>query len=302
MKKIIILLTFANVITAQLFAQQEAQFAQFVDNQLFVNPAYAGSTGGLNATLLHRDQWIGFDGSPRTSTFTLNTPLSYESVGVGLSFVNDRIGPLNQNMIYGDFSYSLRFNNKSRLSFGVKAGMNVISLNTAVLSTSSGNDAALNTDIRNQINPNIGFGIYYRSKNWFVGGSSPKLLQRSYDGLSLNLEKRHYFVNTGMVLSLNDSWKLRPVAQAKLTEGAPLSLDFSVAGIYRETLFLGTIYRLGAATGIYCQYQATPSLRIGAATELGLTAIRQYNNGTFELLLSYDFARKISGIKSPRYF
>lgn len=302
MKKVITIIALSWAFCSEIYAQQEAHFAQFVDNQLFVNPAYAGSTGGLNATLLHREQWVGFEGSPRTSTLAINTPLSYESVGVGLSFVNDRIGPLNQSMVYGDFSYSLRFNNKSRLSFGLKAGLNMISLNTAELNTTSGNDAALNTDTRNQINPNIGFGVYYRCKNWFVGASSPKLLQRSYDGLSLNLEKRHYFANAGVVTTLNDSWKLRPVVQVKFTEGAPMSLDGSLAGIYRETLFIGANYRLGAATGVYCQYQATPSLRIGAATEFGLTELRKYNYGTFELMLSYDFSRKISGIKSPRYF
>ncbi|MEY2794037.1 MAG: hypothetical protein RJA76_2029 [Bacteroidota bacterium] len=302
MKKIILILASFAVSVSVLNAQQEAHFAQFVDNQLFVNPAYAGSTGGLNATLLHRDQWVGFDGSPRTSTFAIHTPLSYESVGVGLSFVNDRVGPMNQSMIYGDFSYSLRFNNKSRLSFGLKAGLNMISLNTSELNTTSGNDAAFNTDLRNQMNPNIGFGIYYRFSNWFIGASSPKLFQRSYDGLSLNLEKRHYFANAGFVTALNDSWKLRPVVQVKFTEGAPMSFDGSIAGIYREILFIGANYRLGAATGMYCQYQATPSLRVGAATEFGLTELRKYNYGTFELMLSYDFARKVSGIKSPRYF
>ncbi len=301
MKRVIIFFTLITCVSV-LNAQQEAHFAQFVDNQLFVNPAYAGSTGGLNATLLHRDQWVGFDGSPRTSTFAINTPLSYESVGVGLSVVNDRIGPLNQSMIYGDFSYSLRFNKNSRLSFGLKAGLNMISLNTSELNTTSGNDPSLNTDIRNELNPNIGFGIYYRSKNWFIGASSPKLFQRSYDGLSLNLEKRHYFANAGFVTALNDAWKLRPVVQVKFTEGAPMSIDGSLAGIYRETWFIGANYRLGAATGFYCQFQAMPSLRIGAATEFGLTELRKYNNGTFELMLSYDFGRKVSGIKSPRYF
>ncbi len=290
------------LVVSSVSAQQESHFTQFTDNQLFVNPAYAGSNGMLNATALHRQQWVGFAGSPQTSTFSFHSPLSYESVGLGLTMVNDQIGPLNQNMIYGDFSYSLKFTNQSRLSFGIKAGLNVISLNTSVLTTTEQNDANLMKDIRNQVNPNLGFGIYYRSKNWFFGASTPKLFEQSYDGTGVNLEKRHLFMNTGAVFALTPSIKLRPVLQAKMTAGAPLSLDLSVTGIFQERYFLGTMYRLSAASGLFFQYQVAPTLRVGVATELGLTAMRKFNDGTYEIMLSYDISRKQSGIKSPRYF
>lgn len=288
--------------TGSIFAQQEAHFTQFTDNQLFVNPAYAGSNGMLNATALHRQQWVGFAGSPKTSTFSFHSPLSYESVGMGFTMVSDQIGPLNQNMLYGDFSYSLKFSNQSRLSFGIKAGLNIISLNTSTLTTTEQNDANLIKDVRNQVNPNVGFGVYYRAKNWFFGASSPKLFEQSYDGTGVNLEKRHFFVNTGAVFALNPTTKLRPVVQAKMTNGAPLSLDVSLTGIFQERYFVGALYRLNATTGLFFQYQIAPTMRVGVATELGLTAMRKYNDGTYEIMLSYDISRKQSGIKSPRYF
>lgn len=300
--KIARFICFLLLFTSAALAQQEAHFTQFTDNQLFVNPAYAGSNGMLNATALHRQQWVGFAGSPKTSTFSFHSPLSYESVGLGLTMVNDQIGPLNQNMIYGDFSYSLKFSNQSRLSFGIKAGLNVISLNTSTLNTTEQNDPNLAKDVRNQVNPNIGFGLYYRSKSWFIGASTPKLFEQSYDGTSVNLEKRHLFVNTGAVFAVSPGFKLRPVVQAKMTSGAPVSIDFSVAGIFQERFFVGAMYRLNAATGLYFQYQIAPTMRVGVATELGLTALRKYNDGTYEIMLSYDISRKQSGIKSPRYF
>jgi hypothetical protein len=87
-----------------------------------------------------------------------------------------------------------------------------------------------------------------------------------------------------------------------MTNGAPISLDFSLAGIFQERFFVGAFYRLSEATGLYLQYQVAPTLRVGVATELGLTAMRKYNDGTYEIMLSYDISRKQSGIKSPRYF
>uniref|UniRef100_UPI00404A7A54 type IX secretion system membrane protein PorP/SprF n=1 Tax=Flavobacterium sp. TaxID=239 RepID=UPI00404A7A54 len=87
-KIIYIILASASIFSAQ--AQQEAHFTQFADNQLFVNPAYAGSNEILNATVLHRQQWVGFTGAPQTSTFSMHSPLSYESVGLGITMVRYR--------------------------------------------------------------------------------------------------------------------------------------------------------------------------------------------------------------------
>lgn len=299
--KISIGILFMSLTWASL-AQQEAHFTQFADNQLFINPAYAGSNGILNATILHREQWVGFTGNPRTSTFSLNTPLSYESVGVGLSMVNDQIGPMTQTMFYGDFSYSLKFSNQSKLAFGVKAGMNMISLNTSTLNTTTENDPNLIKDSRFVVNPNLGFGVYYRAKNWFFGASSPRIFQAAMDNAGLNLEKRHIYANAGAVFALSPTFKLRPIAQVKMTEGAPMSIDMSLTGIVKESLFLGAVYRFNAATGLFVQYQITPAFRVGVGTEIGLTQMRKVNDGTYEILLTYDVSRKKSGIKSPRYF
>jgi hypothetical protein len=118
----------------------------------------------------------------------------------------------------------------------------------------------------------------------------------------LNIEKRHFFLNAGTVLTASPTLKLRPMVQAKFTEGAPLSLDAAVTAIVQEKVFIGAMYRLNSAGGIFVQYQLAPTFRIGVGTEIGLTQIRKYNDGTFELMLSYDLAKTKSGIKSPRYF
>ena len=302
MKNKILYIILASTCIFSAKAQQEAHFTQFADNQLFVNPAYAGSNEILNATVLHRQQWVGFTGAPQTPTFSMHSPLSYESVGLGVTMVSDQIGPLSQNMIYGDFSYTLRFSNQTKLAFGLKAGMNVINVNSSGLNTSTENDPNLMKDVRNQVNPNLGFGVYYHSKNWFFGASTPKIFESSYDGTSLNIEKRHFFVNAGTVFKASPSLKFRPMIQAKFTEGAPLSLDAAMTAIVQEKVFIGAMYRLNSAGGLFVQYQLAPTFRIGLGTEIGLTEIRKYNDGTFELMLSYDLANSKSGIKSPRYF
>lgn len=295
-------ITFGMALSFQLNAQQDPQFTQYFDNALFVNPAYAGSTRMLTATTIHREQWVGFDGRPSSTTISLHSPLTYESVGLGITAVRDVIGPLSQTMFYGDFSYSLKLTDKSKLSFGLKAGLNVISSQTSLLQTTQSNDINLLTNVRSRINPNFGFGVYYHTPKFFAGLSTPKLIEQSLDGTDKNKEKRHYFGIVGAVIPVSSSWKIRPTSQVKATIGAPISIDLSVAGIYQDKVWFGSMYRLNAALGVFAQYQISPSFRIGLASDFSTTQIRKYNYGTYEFLLSYDFSFNKQGIRSPRYF
>ena len=303
MKKInLILVVLFAILTLQVKAQQDPQFTQYFDNALFVNPAYAGSTGMLSALSIHREQWVGFEGRPSSTTLSIHSPLSYESVGLGLTAVRDVIGPLSQTMFYGDFSYSLKLTKKSKLALGLKAGLNLINSETSTLNTTEAGDQNLMNNMRNRINPNFGFGMYYHSPRFFAGISTPKLIEQSIDGTETNKEKRHYFAIVGAVIPVSKEWKIRPTSQVKATFGAPMSIDFSVAGIYNDKVWLGSMYRLNAAYGVFAQYQINPQFRIGLATDFSSTVIRKYNYGTFEVMLSYDFRFNKQGIRSPRYF
>jgi type IX secretion system PorP/SprF family membrane protein len=300
--KIKLIITFGIFLVFQLNAQQDPQFTQYFDNALFVNPAYAGSTGMLTATTIHREQWVGFEGRPTSTTLSLHSPLTYQSVGVGLTAVRDVIGPVRQNLFYGDFSYTLKLTEKSKLAFGLKAGLNMISSETSLLQTTQTGDINLLTNIRSRVNPNFGFGIYYHTPKFFAGLSTPRLIEQSLDGTESNKEKRHYFGIVGAVIPINSNWKIRPTSQVKATIGAPISIDLSFSGIYQDKIWIGSMYRLNAAFGVFAQYQISPSFRIGLASDFSTTQIRKYNYGTYEFLLSYDFRFNKQGIRSPRYF
>lgn len=298
MKRIIIIsaLALCNLVNAQ----QDPQFTQYFDNYLHVNPAYAGSSGMLSATAIHREQWVGFDGAPRSTTFSLHTPLNYRSVGLGLTAVNDQIGPIKQNMVYADFSYTLRLGKTARLALGLKGGVNMLNVATQGLSNVQANDPAFASGL-SQMNPNVGFGIYYHDDHFFMGVSSPRLMEKSATTTTYD-EQRHYFGIIGGVFPVCAKWKLRPSVQVKATMGAPVSMDLSLAGIFADKLWLGAMNRWNAAAGGFVQYQITRQFRLGLAAEYGMTALRNYNNGTFEVLMSYDFNYKKTDVKSPRYF
>lgn len=289
---------------AQLNAQQDIQFTQYMDNWLAINPAYAGSRDMLNAVLIHREQWVGMEGRPTSTTLGVHSPLSYESLGLGCSVVYDEIGPIQQTSFFVDFSYTLRFKNKGKLAFGVKGGMNMLSSRTADLITTDAQDPNLVNDVRSQINPNFGGGFYYHMPKFFVGISTPRILEQSVGTSSTAKQQRHYFLIGGGVFDItsNQMWKIRPTTQLKMTPGAPMSIDLSAAFIYKQSVWFGATHRFGDSFGAFFQYQLSPQFKAGLAYDQTISPLVKYNKGTYEVLLSYDFVFKKEGVRSPRYF
>jgi type IX secretion system PorP/SprF family membrane protein len=163
------------------------------------------------------------------------------------------------------------------------------------------NDPAF-MNLQNQINPNVGFGIYYHNPHFFLGLSSPRILENSSTNANSYLENRHYFGIIGGVFSVAKSLKMRPSVQVKATMGAPISVDASLAGIVSDKLWIGGMYRLNSSAGGFVQYQISRQFRLGVGADFGTNGLRNANSGSYELLISYDFNYKKSDVKSPRYF
>lgn len=287
------------IITNSGYAQQGVQYTQYLDNPLFYNPAYAGSRDMMNFTLLHRQQWVGFEGAPVSTSFSMHTPLKYENLGLGLSFLNDRFGPLNINWINLDMSYSLKFKkHNGQLSFGVKGGINVLNGDIAGLTKETQDDNVLNVRFQNEITPKFGTGIYYHSDRWFMGFSVPQITDMKSDFI----DRRHYYFTAGGYIVANRMLKIRPSLMLKVTDNAPFALDGSVAAIFYDKLWLGVNYRLQESVGIIAQLQISNQFKVGYGFDLNTTDMIGYNYGSHELLISYDLLFKQKSINSPRYF
>ncbi|MBL0343396.1 MAG: PorP/SprF family type IX secretion system membrane protein [Bacteroidetes bacterium] len=72
-------------------AQFEPQFTQYMFNEMFINPAYAGSREQISATMVYRNQWVGLEGAPKTQTASIHGPLMNKKLGLGLTIMNESI-------------------------------------------------------------------------------------------------------------------------------------------------------------------------------------------------------------------
>ncbi len=286
-------------------AQQLPQFTQYMYNTISVNPAYAGSREALSIVGLHRSQWVGFKGGPITQTLSIHTPLRNDRIGVGLSFIEDDLGPENFTYVYGDFSYSIPTGVNGKLAFGLKAGFTQYSLDADFRQAESFDPSIYG--IEDRWTPNIGLGAYWSTDRVYFGLSTPRVLntdRNKEEGFEA-LDRLSYYFTGGFVIDLSKTIKLKPAALVKATNGAPVSYDFTANFLFNEKFWLGGSYRLNeqtAAIGGIADFQVSRQLRIGYAYEKPLSDIASYTTGTHEILLIYEFKFLSSKLKSPRYF
>jgi len=289
-------------------AQQDAQYTQYMYNTLGINPAYAGSRETFSALLLHRSQWVGLDGAPDTQTLNLHSPIGASNkVGLGLSIVNDNIGPTHETYFDVAFSYTVNTSEVGKLSFGIKGGGHLLDVNYDELSQFNGGDALLQNNIENKFSPNVGIGVYYHSNNqWYLGVSAPNLLETQHfdeSALSVAKERINYYLIGGYVFDLNSDLKFKPSFLLKAVQGSPLQADISFNGLVKEKFTLGLAYRWSAALSGLLGYQISDGLMLGVAydretTDLGKTKFEQ---GSYELFLRYEIFDSPK-ILSPRFF
>lgn len=315
-------------------AQQDPMFTKYMFNSLVFNPAYAGSKDHMSIGLLHRSQWWGIDGGPVTQSLTIHSPLKNERVGLGLSLVNDNIGPTNT--IGANVSYAYRIpvgTNGAKLSVGLQAGVENYRADFTQLDISDVNDPAFETN-PNEWLPNFGAGIYYYSKSFYAGFSSPHLVEYDLRGdVGTNGENiwsrryRHYYFSVGGAIPLSgDDLIFKPSALIKNVSlfqglrkdaefqniGSPTEFDVDLSVLFYQTFWIGISYRSAFenfddtssedSIDIWASYFLKNGFRIGAAYDYTLTELQTVAGGSFELFLGYEFDYETQKTVTPRYF
>ncbi|MBW8243822.1 type IX secretion system membrane protein PorP/SprF [Muricauda oceani] len=306
-------LLFIGILSTGLFAQQDAQYTQYMYNTLSVNPAYAGSRGQLSFAGLYRSQWVGLDGAPETFTLNLHSPIRNSRLGYGISIVNDNIGDgvVQETYLDAVVSYTIDVSMDAKLSFGLKAGGNMLNLDFNGLRNFD-QEVVNQNNIDNKFTPNFGLGIYYHTDKFYAGVSAPNVLESEYfdndnsgEGVNfLSAERMNIYLITGYVFDIGPDLQFKPALLTKAVSGAPLQVDLSASFLFAEKFSFGAAYRWDAAVSGLVGFQVTDQIMLGLAydrevTELGGT---QFNDGSFEVFLRLELLKSFQRTISPRFF
>ena len=288
-------------------AQQNPHYTQYMYNMNIINPAYAGSKESLSFGILYRNQWVNVDGAPKTFSLSGSSPVG-RNVGVGLSIIADEIGPVKEQNVYGDFSYTLNLGGEHKLALGLKAGatfqnIGLFSQIASTLPVPTGDDAF--AEDTNNTYFNVGTGIFYYTDKYYVAFSMPNIIKSThldFNGRKYGSETQHYFLTGGYVFDLSPTVKFKPFTMVKTAINAPVSVDISTNFLFNDKFEIGASYRLDDSVSGLVNYAITPSLRIGYAYDRVISDIRFTAQSSHEIIVLFDlnFPKKVS--RSPRFF
>ncbi|MFC4816228.1 MULTISPECIES: type IX secretion system membrane protein PorP/SprF [unclassified Flavobacterium] len=306
MKKLFLTAIIAFSFFSEMQAQQDPHYTQYMYNMNVMNPAYAGSKENLSIGLLFRKQWVEIEDSPTTFTASGHSPVG-KNVGLGLSVISDRIGPVEENNIYGDFSYTLNLGGEHRLAMGIKAGVSLlnIGLNSEIASTlPAPSDGAFAEDT-SSAKLNIGTGLFYYTDKYYLALSVPNMLKSAhldYNGVQYGSEVQHYFLTGGYVFNLSENTKFKPFFMVKSAFNAPTSVDLSTNFLFFDKFELGASYRIDDSFGAMVNYRISDGMRLGYAYDHIVSDLNVATPSSHEFMVLFDlnFPKKVSS--SPRYF
>lgn len=286
-------------------AQQDPHYTQYMYNMNVINPAYAGSKESISFGLLYRKQWVNIQDAPTSLSFSGHTPVG-NNVGVGLSLISDKIGPVTEQNVYGDFSYTLKLNDTHRLALGLKAGASFhkVGLRDIQSSLPDPSEGIFGEDI-NDSSLNMGVGAFYYTDKYYVSLSVPNMLKSAhldYNGREYGSDVSHYFLTAGYVFDINYELKFKPSFMLKSAFNVSPSLDVSANFLYMEKFELGATYRLEDSFGAMVNFAITPELRIGYAYDHIISDLKTTSPSSHEFIILYDLFESKKVSRSPRFF
>jgi type IX secretion system PorP/SprF family membrane protein len=290
---ILVLVILANT----AFAQQDPMYTQYFFNSQTINPAYAGTWETLGFTTLVRQQWAGWTGAPRTFTLSMQTPTNNEKVALGLNIISDVVYKEKRLGLWGDYSYKVRLSEKTNIRMGFKAGFINYTNNTTDYDLVNSNDPMFQMDLNYKFLYNFGFGMFLHNPGYYLGFSIPKVIHNILKGddpgnFSVEADFRHYYMEGGLIMSLNEDVKFKPAFMAKAVAGAPVQLDVSANFIFGDRLSLGAMYRTIHDAGVIAQWMFDNNLRLGYAFDFSVSSMQNHHFGNHEVMVSYELGNK----------
>lgn len=306
MKKLYLAAILVVLTVVDLQAQQDPHYTQYMYNMNVINPAYAGSKENLSIGMLYRKQWVEIEDAPTTATFSGHAPVG-KNVGLGLSVISDKIGPVEENNIYGDFSYTLQLGGEHKLAFGLKAGLTLhqVGLYSDINHTlPDQNDPAFAQNTSNSYF-NLGSGLFYYTNKYYLALSVPNMMKSKhldFNGREFGSEVSHYFLTGGYVFDVSENIKFKPFFMMKSAFNAPTSLDLSSNFLFNQKIEAGITYRLEDSFGVMINYAISPNVKLGYAYDHIVSDLNVTTPSSHEIVLLFDlnFPRKVSS--SPRFF
>lgn len=302
-----------NLLLGMTFGQQLPVYSQYMMNLFLINPAVAGADGYTSINITAREQWMGLQEAPSTQAVSFQTRLlknSYISestsakkntekpsrngrVGLGGHFFTDRNGMLRRTGVQFTYAYHIQLR-QSQLSFGLTAVGYQLSVNSDGFSDAYDPDdpLLLNYD-RSVFIPDINFGVFYKTNDYYVGFSAINLFQSMFK-IGLQGENnykmlRYYYITGGYEFALGDDFSVIPSTMLKSPDNLrTFQMDVSAKFVYKQSYWAGLSYRTPDVLVIFAGVKFQ-NFHFGYAFDYSMSSIQKYTYGSHEFMFAVKF-------------
>ncbi|MBM3403803.1 MAG: type IX secretion system membrane protein PorP/SprF [Bacteroidetes bacterium] len=287
-----------------LFAQQEAQFSQYMFDNLSFNPGYAGSQQGICASLLVREQWMGFkddDGNkvaPQTFLISVHSPVRILRGGVGGSLYQDKLGFESTIGLKLGYAYQLSLG-EGNMAIGAQIGFLNKTIDFDKLTPKHEDDPVIKGKSKeSDMILDGSLGLYYHIPGKFYLGFSVPEIGQSKGSKTGFKNRRHYFLTAGYKFPVPGypAFELSPSLLMK-SDFNSFQAELDALVIYNNKIWGGLGYRYQDAV-IALVGMNFKDFRVGVSYDIGVSSIRKYHSGSLEIMAGYCF--KIETDKGKR--
>jgi type IX secretion system PorP/SprF family membrane protein len=271
-------------------AQNDPKLSTFAFNPLTYNPAYAGSYNGLASVLVYSTQWVGFEGAPKTLFFSAHSILSKSQTAAGVDIMSDKIGAADESNYNGNFSYKLNITKDTKVSFGIKAGANVFSVDFRRLTIDDLNEDVVAESDMSYTSLNLGVGTYIYGESWSIGFSTPNILTTKYlDATQREIGKKspYLYASGTYAFMIDDDIRIQPSILSRFAEGAPIESLIAINGNWQERLYVSVNFEPEVSIGGFIGIKFLDHIIAGYSYDFAVNHFGRYNGGIHTFMLSY---------------
>lgn len=294
------LFIFLIILGSILKAQQYPWFTQYRSNLYMFNPGFCGTKRMVDARVFYRNQWVGFDGAPKTYALSLNFRYLKGKLGSGLFVFQDNIGPFKTQNISGTIAYHIKMNDVE-LSFGAQGNYISQTFTGSKVTLHNQIDKSINLSNSTQSNCYDGSaGLVIYNERFYVGAGVNNLIgseMKYYKGDSFYKGKYKnepsYSIGVGYNFAEDENYVFENSLMALYTKGAPFYMDYSIRMHIKTAMFCGLSLRLRDAIALHLGVTVRNSLQIGYSYDIVTSPLRKYESGSHEikLVFSSNFGR-----------
>lgn len=285
------------ILAGSVFSQNEPKLALFSYNPLQYNPAYSGVFDGLSINSIYSTQWVGFEGAPKTLFLSAHSSVFKKEIGLGINITTDKIGPIQDNKIIGNFAYHINLNDNLKLSLGLKGGVNNFIVDYQLLSAENPEESDLTQGSITENSPVIGSGMYLSTNKVFFGISIPNILKTQFYNQfnnSIANSKPNYYFSGGYKFEINHDIFITPNFLTRVTSGAPVSTLLAVNIDYHKKLLGSLNIQPSTSLGVFLGYKFKNNITLGYAFDYSLNQFSRYNTGSSGLYINFKLEDLLS--------